>query len=91
MPDKPPDFSDFKRFPLTTISECLVVVGLWVAAGASDGWPAVVLFVLAPLLSLHLAVTAVSLRNAAQAIREYEKHEALRRVGKRPRRGWTAE
>ena len=87
MPDKPPDFSDFKRFPSPAIFEGFVVAGLWVAAVALDGWLAAVLFVLASLLSLHLAITALLLRNAARAMREYEEYEALRRAGKRPRRG----
>jgi hypothetical protein len=87
MPDKPPDFSDFKRFPLPTVFEGCAVFGLWLAAATMDGWLALVLFVVASLLVLHLSITALLLRNAARAIRDYEEYEVLRRAGQRPRRG----
>lgn len=87
MPDEPPDFSDFRRFPLPTVFESFVVVGLWVAAVACTTWLAAALYVLAVLLTAHLAVTALLLRNAAKAIREYEDYETQRRAGRRPKRG----
>lgn len=79
MPDKPSDFSEFKRFPLPTIFEGFVVVGLWVAAIACTSWLAVLLFVLAGLLTVHLVVIGLLLRNAAKAIRDYEEYQAQRR------------
>lgn len=87
MPDEPPDFSEFRGFPLPTVFEVFVVVSLWVAAVACTSWLAGALYVLAVLLTVHLAITALLLRNAARTNREYEDYEAQRRAGKRPRRG----